>query len=150
MTCEVPLPFPVCLWWYNLVGNICWYNSCVAAAIIKGRILSSIFSQFPLPFLFSHCITRSFLLCLGKSGLLSFFPPISSPSSVVAFGLGCCKVKVKCSSEAHFSASLMLTDTRSALPSLQTSSRLSWSYLSSQLSANNSTPGLILVLLYSA
>ena len=98
MTCEVPLPFPVCLWWYNLVGNICWYNSCVAAAIIKGRILLSIFSQFPLPFLFSQCITRSFLLCLGKSGLLSFFPSISSPSSVVTLGLGCCKVRVKCSS----------------------------------------------------
>ena len=70
MTFEVSLPFPVFLWWYNLVGNICWYNSCMAATIsvgtdlqllirakqpptVKGRVLQSIFSQFSLPFLFS-------------------------------------------------------------------------------------------------
>ena len=66
MTCEVPLPFLVCLWWYNLVGNICWYNSCMAAAIIKGRVLLSIFSQFPLPFLFSQCVTKDFYCALAR------------------------------------------------------------------------------------
>ena len=95
------------IWLETSVGTI---NSCVAAAIIKGRVLLSIFSQFPLPFLFYQCVTKSFLLCFGKSGLLSLILPISSPSSVVALGLGCCKinVRVKCSSEAHFSASLMI------------------------------------------
>ena len=33
MTFEVPIPFLVFLWWYNLVGNICWYISCIAAMV---------------------------------------------------------------------------------------------------------------------
>ena len=36
MTFAVTLSFPVFLWWYNLVGNICWYNSCMAATIWVG------------------------------------------------------------------------------------------------------------------
>ena len=30
---EVPLPFPVLLLLYKLVGNVCWYSSCMAATV---------------------------------------------------------------------------------------------------------------------
>ena len=36
MTFAVTLSFPVFLWWYNLIGNICWYNSCIAATVWVG------------------------------------------------------------------------------------------------------------------
>ena len=39
VTFEVPLPFPVFLWWYNLVGNICWYSPYVATMVWGGKNL---------------------------------------------------------------------------------------------------------------
>ena len=82
--------------------------------------------SFPCHF-YSLSVSLEAFCCALARVVLSIFPPISSPSSVVALGLGCCKVRDNCSSEAYFSASLMI-DTQSALPSLQTSSRRSWSY----------------------
>ena len=94
-------------------GGIIWLETSVgtipAWLLLLSRAESSYLYLVSFPCHFSS-VTKSFLLCFGKSGLLSFFPPISSPSSVVGLGLGCCKinVRVKCSSEAHFSASLMI------------------------------------------
>ena len=39
MTFEVPFPLPVFLRGYNLVGDICWYNSCKAVTVWVGTDL---------------------------------------------------------------------------------------------------------------
>ena len=79
---------------------------------VKGRVLQSIFSQFPLPFLFSQYVTISFLLCLVKSAV---------------------KSKISVALRHTFQHLWWLSDTRSALPSLQTSSWCTWLYLSSRI-----------------
>ena len=35
MPFEFPLPIPVLLLLYNLVGNICWYSSCMAVTPVR-------------------------------------------------------------------------------------------------------------------
>ena len=109
---------------YNLVGNISWYNSCMATTVWVGTVLqlfihakhpplsraeSSYLFLVSFPCHFSSpSVSQLAFYCAVARVVLSFFPPISSPSSVVALGLRCCKVRVKCSSVAYFSASSMI------------------------------------------
>ena len=95
----------------------------------------------------SPTVSQQSFCCALARGVLSFFPPISSPSSVVALGLGCCKIRVKCSSEEYFSASLMIewhpvctAFSSNFLKALMVVSGF----------PNNFTAALIFVLLYSA
>ena len=128
MTFEVPFQmnslFQFSFGKYNLVGNISWYNSCMATTVWVGTVLqlfihakhpplsraeSSYLFLVSFPCHFSSpSVSQLAFYCAVARVVLSFFPPISSPSSVVAVGLRCCKVRVKCSSVAYFSASLMI------------------------------------------
>ena len=98
-------------------GGIIWLETSVgtipAWLLLLSRAESSYLYlvSFPCHFSSPSVSQRVFYCALARVVFFtSFFPPISSPSSVVALGLGCCKinVRVKCSSEAHFSASLMI------------------------------------------
>ena len=96
------LPFPVFVWWHNLVGNISWYNSYMAAKVWVGTVLQ-LFIQAkhpPLsraescylflvsfPCYFSSPSVPQYAFCCALARMvLSFFPPISSLSSEVALG----------------------------------------------------------------
>ena len=93
MTFEVPLPFQVLLLLYKLVGNVCWYSSCMAATVWASTDLQ-LFIHAKHPPLsraeYSHLLLVSFtcnFFSLSVSQMQYAFcwvlARVPSPSSVV-------------------------------------------------------------------